>query len=211
MDSRDEWMKIDLPFSAGPQETMKPRGRPRKNRIKNLDEKKKHRHKCTRCKEHKPTNLSPIPQEATSHLPYYVPNIKTDPSASHTTGDPSHHKPTNLSPIPQEANSHLPYYVPNTKIDPSEGSGRGTIRGCGRVNRRGRGSVGRSSIFNNMGGARPDQGGSMRDSQSTSMDGEGNIMRRIASYTEDEITKLRNEKISDYVVVYDFEISTTIE
>ncbi|KAK1305842.1 hypothetical protein QJS10_CPA10g01277 [Acorus calamus] len=58
-----EWVKINLPFSVSPPKTVKPRGRPRKNRIKHPDEKRKRRHMCMRCKEighHKSSCKNPI-------------------------------------------------------------------------------------------------------------------------------------------------------
>ncbi|KAK1307132.1 hypothetical protein QJS10_CPA10g01263 [Acorus calamus] len=50
--SRDQWEKVELPFTVGPPKTVRPRGRPRKNRIRDPNEKKKRRHMCTLCKEY---------------------------------------------------------------------------------------------------------------------------------------------------------------
>ncbi|KAK1283102.1 hypothetical protein QJS10_CPB21g01322 [Acorus calamus] len=63
MPNRDEWVKINPSFSVSPPKTVRPRGRPRKNRIKNPDEQRKRRHMCTRCKEvghHKSSCKNPI-------------------------------------------------------------------------------------------------------------------------------------------------------
>ncbi|KAK1313208.1 hypothetical protein QJS10_CPA06g01545 [Acorus calamus] len=63
--SRDQWVKVEVPFSIGPPKTVRPRGRPRKNRIRDPNEKKKRSHKCTRCKEfghHRSSCKNPIGQ-----------------------------------------------------------------------------------------------------------------------------------------------------
>ncbi|KAK1294242.1 hypothetical protein QJS10_CPA16g00658 [Acorus calamus] len=63
MPSIDDWVEVDVPYTVGPPKTVKPRGRPKKNKIKNSDEKKKRRHVCTRCNEvghHKNSCKNPI-------------------------------------------------------------------------------------------------------------------------------------------------------
>ncbi|KAK1296189.1 hypothetical protein QJS10_CPB15g01512 [Acorus calamus] len=52
MRSREEWEKVDLPFIVYPPKTVRPRGRPKRNRIRDPNEKNKRRHMCTRCREY---------------------------------------------------------------------------------------------------------------------------------------------------------------
>ncbi|KAK1314179.1 hypothetical protein QJS10_CPA06g00735 [Acorus calamus] len=62
MSSKDMWEKVDLPFIVGPPKTIRPRGRPKKKRIRDPNEKKR-RHKYTRCKgfgHHRSSCKNPI-------------------------------------------------------------------------------------------------------------------------------------------------------
>ncbi|KAK1280251.1 hypothetical protein QJS04_geneDACA014934 [Acorus gramineus] len=67
MPSREEWEKVDLPFIVYPPKTVRPRGRPKRNRIRDPNEKNKRRNMCTRCREyghHISTCTNPISNDS---------------------------------------------------------------------------------------------------------------------------------------------------
>ncbi|KAK1289626.1 hypothetical protein QJS10_CPB18g00841 [Acorus calamus] len=67
MPGRELWDKVEVPFVVGPPKTIRPRGKPKKKRIRDPNEKRKGRHKCTRCNQfgrHKNTCKSPIAESS---------------------------------------------------------------------------------------------------------------------------------------------------
>ncbi|KAK1298972.1 hypothetical protein QJS10_CPB14g01342 [Acorus calamus] len=72
MPSRDEWTKVDLPFTVCPPKTVRPRGRPKKNRIRNPDEKKKRRHLEMKGLEEVEELIEGEEEEGQQHLAWVV-------------------------------------------------------------------------------------------------------------------------------------------
>ncbi|KAK1307650.1 hypothetical protein QJS10_CPA09g01276 [Acorus calamus] len=98
MPSRELWDKVVLPYEVGPPKTIRPRGRPKKKRIRDPNEKRKGRHKCTRCNtfgHQKNTCKNPIGESSSqgsarvTWTPTFVNNMSSSHSAFHESSGPA--------------------------------------------------------------------------------------------------------------------------
>ncbi|KAK1285412.1 hypothetical protein QJS10_CPB20g00814 [Acorus calamus] len=93
MPGREMWGRVELPYVVGPPKTIRPRGRPKKKRIRDPNEKRKSRHKCTRCSQfghHKNTCKNSITETSSQgstrymRIPTFVNTTNSTEAQTHT-------------------------------------------------------------------------------------------------------------------------------